>query len=87
MMIKKSKQGRGNLLAIIHIFGIFLILALSGLLFPDDAFAYIDPGTGSFLIQILFGFALTAIVSIKMFFADLKAKWKKMFSKNSDKQG
>lgn len=29
----------------------FLLIAFLGLLFPTDAYAYLDPGTGSLLIQ------------------------------------
>ena len=33
--------------------------------FPAIASAYIDPGNGSYLFQILIGFALTALVTLR----------------------
>lgn len=43
-----------------------LILALA------DSLLYLDPGSGSFLIQLLLGLALGAGVAIKMFWTKIK---------------
>jgi hypothetical protein len=37
-----------------------------------DALLYLDPGSGSFIIQLLLGLALGAGVAIKMYWAKLK---------------
>jgi len=51
------------------------------LLWPKNAYAYLDPGSGSYLIQILIGFGLGSlfflkqiIVRIKLFFTREKEK-------------
>jgi len=56
-------------------FAIFIgcILAI-----PQNAGAYLDPGTGSFIIQILIASFATAIFSIKIFWQKIKDK--KIFS-------
>jgi len=44
------------------IFGLLLLLA-----FARPAYGYIDPGTGSFVIQVLVGSALGCLLAIKIF--------------------
>ncbi len=48
---------------------------------PGEAHAYIDPGTGSFLIQMLLGFVLSAAFAVKMFWHNLKARVRTLFKK------
>jgi len=50
-----------------------LLLALSLLLFPGVALAYIDPGTGSFVIQGIIAAVVGAGFAIKMFWHRIKA--------------
>lgn len=58
-----------------------LASGVSFLMFPSQAHAYIDPGTGSFLIQIIFSAVLTAAVAIKIFWYNLKEKTLKLLGK------
>jgi len=60
-----------------------LLIAFVSLLslFPTASHAYLDPGTGSYVLQIIVGIALGAAfaikafwVRIKMFFTDLVSK-------------
>ena len=47
---------------------------LAGLRFPDEARAqYIDPGTGSFMLQCLIGGILGILFSLKVFWGKIKA--------------
>lgn len=54
------------------------------------AFAYIDPGSGSFIIQMLIASLLGAGITIKMYYRNIKQKLSDFFSKdskdNDDKQ-
>lgn len=38
------------------------------------ALAYVDPGTGSFLLQLLLGTAVGAFLSVKMFWSRLRGR-------------
>lgn len=59
---------------------LFLLIAL--LAFPKTTYAYLDPGTGSFIIQIILSVVLGGIFAFKMFFSKIKQTFKKIFSNN-----
>jgi len=50
-------------------------------LIPTNAFAYLDPGTGSYFFQIAIAFILGGLYSIKIFWNKIIAAFKNMFSK------
>jgi hypothetical protein len=45
---------------------ILILTVAVGVLFPRDAFAYLDPGTGSMILQVIIGAIAAALVSIKL---------------------
>lgn len=47
--------------------------------FYQNAFAYVDPGTGSYLLQIFIGVFTAALVTGKMFFIQIKMFFSKSF--------
>ncbi len=49
--------------------------------FVDNAFAYLDPGTGSYIIQMILAAVLGIGVAIRLFWGRIKNFLKKMFSK------
>ncbi len=52
---------------------LFLLgVATSALLFAPSAFAYVDPGTGTLLIQWLFGMAVAAFAVINVYWERAK---------------
>ena len=53
--------------------GFALALACVGMLMPGDAFAYIDPGTGSMILQLLLGGVAGALVVGKLYWHKLRA--------------
>jgi len=53
---------------------IFLLLTL-------PAYAYIDPGTGSFLIQVIISMLVSAVIGIKLFWTRIKLKFKALFGR------
>lgn len=57
------------------VFVIFIIL-----IFPTPAYAYLDPGTGSYFFQILIGMIIGVLFSIKLF-------WKKIRDFFNGKKG
>ena len=57
-----------------------IIISLFFLFFPSKSYAYLDPGSGSIIIQILLMIAVflsTLYSRIKNFFLDLISKFKK----------
>jgi len=51
----------------IHIFLIFFLISL-------PAYSYIDPGSGSIILQVLLGVIVTALIFIKSIFYKIKMK-------------
>lgn len=64
------------------LFNIIFFLLLASLAFPKITHAYLDPGTGSFIIQIILSVVLGGIFAFKIFFTKIKQTFKKIFSKN-----
>lgn len=54
------------------------LVTLLNLVFPQRSYAYIDPGSGSYFLQILVAGLLGLLYSIKLFWARIRvtlAKW------------
>jgi len=64
---------------------LFLYLSLISLIFAGEVHAYIDPGTGSYLFQIIAASILTFIFSLKNLIKYLTALIKKIISGKSDR--
>ncbi len=62
------------------------VVALAGLLLLTsaiEAHAYIDPGTGSYILQITLAFFLGALFALKMFWKNVKAFLTNIFSRGN----
>jgi len=57
-----------------------IITSLSFGFFVSDAFAYIDPGSGSLVIQLIIGALVGVGITIKLYWYKLKEK---LFTKTS----
>lgn len=64
-----------------HVIFFSIILILS---FTDPVFAYLDPGTGSFILQILIAAFATSVLFIKQIIINIKFFFKKIFSTKKD---
>ena len=53
---------------------LFTILLLARGLFISDAYAYLDPGTGSMMIQALIGALVGVGITLKVFWYKIKIK-------------
>ena len=51
------------------------------LILPVDAQAYLDPGTGSIILQAILGFIAAAITSISIYWSKFKSLINKIFGK------
>ena len=60
---------------------ILFFFAFSYLLFPGNAYAYIDPGTGSYIIQLLLAGLLAVGFSMKIYWKKIKIYFENLFSK------
>jgi hypothetical protein len=58
-----------------------VILVLFHLLLPRNSYAYLDPGTGSFIIQMLIAIIVGGLFMIKLYFKKIKGFFKRTFSK------
>lgn len=57
------------------LFPLFSILLLSRGFFISDAYAYLDPGTGSVIIQALIGVIAGVLITLKIYWYKLKEKF------------
>jgi len=63
--------------------GLYFLAAISLIVFlPVSAFAYLDPGTGSYALQIVIAFAVSGAFVIKTFWRTLKEKISQIFTKD-----
>lgn len=51
----------------------FLYVFVFFFIFPEHALAYVDPGSGSYMLQILLAFLFGALASIKIFWRKIRA--------------
>jgi hypothetical protein len=61
---------------------LLVFVALLTLIVPTDASAYIDPGTGSYILQIIAAGLLGGLFAIKMFWFQVKSFFKRLFSRH-----
>ncbi len=54
------------------------------LLFPKPAHAYLDPGTGSYLLQLLIAGVLASLFAVKLFWKQVKTFLKKCIGKKTN---
>ena len=52
----------------------------------DDAYAYIDPGTGSMIIQMLIGVLVGVGIAVKVFWEKIKFTVSSRFTRNEPKK-
>ena len=62
-----------------------IIIFLSFFIFTTNAHAYLDPGTGSIILQAIVGAFATFFTSIYIFWNKVKNFYKKIFNKNKKK--
>lgn len=63
---------------------IILYLGVLFLLFPRPAHAYIDPGNGSYLLQITAGILFSALFFFKNWWGKIKGLFLKIFTRKDE---
>ena len=66
---------------------ILLSLTLLLLALPSTAHAYLDPGTGSYVVQLLIGTVLGGLFAVGMFWRRVVASFKRFFKRGSKDDG
>ncbi len=60
---------------------IFITFGLFFLMFPQVSYAYLDPGTGSYIFQLILAAFVGAAFTIKIYWAKIKTVFVNRFSK------
>ena len=47
------------------------VIMLTGLLIPQPAYAYLDPGTGSYILQLVLGALVGMLFAVKIFWKNI----------------
>ena len=63
---------------------IFLINVLFLLAYETNAYAYLDPGTGSIILQAILGLIATVGATVTFYWRKIKVKFKDLFNKKND---
>lgn len=63
---------------------ILLLILIIVILIPKAAFAYLDPGTGSYVLQVVIALFIGAIYSVKIYWTKIKTFIKRTFSKEKE---
>lgn len=65
---------------------ILLIVGLCSFAWAPAAHAYIDPGSGSFIFQLIIAFLVGGLFAVKAFWGKIKEGAKKLFKKDADQK-
>ena len=82
LKLLQEKGGFIRYFRFVSYFGVSLISF--SLIMPVNAYAYIDPGTGSFIIQVLIGVLAGALVALKIFCVKVRGFFKGKLSKGKN---
>lgn len=64
---------------------LFIVTLIFTVIFAQDATAYLDPGSGSYMLQILLGTLVAGFFAIKQYWHRLKYFFKERFRKKEDR--
>ncbi len=68
---------------IIDIKATFVVLAVFYLVLTREVYAYLDPGTGSYILQLVIAGILGGLFAVKMFWAKIKSFFVNIFSRDN----
>ena len=60
---------------------LYSVIAISSL-FSTNAYAYLDPGTGSIILQAILGFIAASLATLSFYWGKVKLFLNKIFKKN-----
>lgn len=59
---------------------------IAGLVMPAESYAYIDPGSGSYVIQVLIGLLMGALYAVKIYWSRLSGALRQFLEKIGNAQ-
>ena len=62
-----------------HLVCISTVIVPLYLIFPEETHPYLDPGTGSIMIQLLIAIFVGGLVAIRIFWTKIRTKFKGLF--------
>ena len=65
---------------------VIFVIGVATLWFNSPAYAYINPGIGSILLQMLLGGLVGLAIVLKLYWAQVKKVFQNPFSKNRDQE-
>ncbi len=68
---------------IIDIKTIFVVLAVFYLVLTREVYAYLDPGTGSYILQLVIAGILGGLFAVKIFWVKVKSFFVNIFSRDN----
>jgi len=63
---------------------VWVVLLL--LIFTRDAHAYLDPGTGSYILQLIIAGLVGTVFAVKIYWGKIRAFFSSLFSKRQQKE-
>jgi len=66
-----------------NIIVIFVTICVYDMIIPKEALAYLDPGTGSYIFQLLIAVGLAVIYTLKVFWGNIVGGIRKIFNRPS----
>lgn len=62
---------------------VLIVLALFYFVFTEEIYAYLDPGTGSYILQLIIAGLLGGLFALKMFWSKVKNFFVNVFSRGN----
>ena len=60
---------------------LIIFTILSVVIFPKQTYAYLDPGTGSIILQAIIGFLAASVTAISIYWSKFKSLISRIFNK------
>tara|TARA_B100000886_G_scaffold139388_1_gene94269 strand:- start:196 stop:423 length:228 start_codon:yes stop_codon:yes gene_type:complete len=60
---------------------IFILASSYIVIFPNCAYAYLDPGTGSIILQAIIGFLAASVTAVSIYWSKFKSLISKIFNR------
>ena len=76
-----KKEGRKSMYRYKQKIIMYIFLGILYLIFPRAIYGYLDPGTGSYILQIILAVFVGAAFTIKIYWAKIKNVFVNIFSK------
>ncbi len=84
--MQNNKEGKDIMKRNHVVINVFVLALVLQAIIPSIALAYIDPGTGSYLFQMLMAGLLGSLFAVKMAWRNIKCYFSRFFSSQDDSQ-